>query len=147
MKLTITIKGKPIAKKRPKFFRRGNHVGTYNAQETEEGRFRVDVASQIHQPADGFPVFKKGVPVHLECFFYFARPASHFGTGKNADMLKPSAPKYHTVKPDKDNLEKFVKDCMNGIAWHDDSQVVMGYQAKFWSKSTNQTVITIKTVD
>jgi len=30
----------------------------------------------------------------------------------------------HTKKPDLDNMVKFVKDCLNGEVWHDDSQVV-----------------------
>jgi len=29
----------------------------------------------------------------------------------------------HTKKPDADNCLKFVKDCLNGIVWHDDAQV------------------------
>jgi Holliday junction resolvase RusA-like endonuclease len=33
--LLITIPGKPIAKKRPRFARRGKFVTTYNDQQTE----------------------------------------------------------------------------------------------------------------
>lgn len=36
-------------------------------------------------------------------------------------MLATSVP--HTKKPDLDNLVKFAKDCLNGVAWQDDSQV------------------------
>ena len=34
------------------------------------------------------------LPVRADIEFVFPRPKSHYGTGKNADVLKPSAPKY-----------------------------------------------------
>ena len=47
---------------------------------------------------------------------------------KSASKKKQGAMKSgeirHTKKPDLDNCIKFVKDCLNGIAWKDDSQVV-----------------------
>jgi Holliday junction resolvase RusA-like endonuclease len=52
------------------------------------------------------------------------RPLSHYGTGKNRNKLKSASPEWHSKKPDLDNLVKFVKDCLNGIAWKDDAQVV-----------------------
>lgn len=30
---------------------------------------------------------------------------------------------FHTKRPDLDNLIKFVKDCLNGVVYQDDSQV------------------------
>lgn len=112
---SITIFGKPIAKARPRFVRRGKFVGTYSCQETEEGRWILDAKQRITERAEA------GTPVALKVLFYFDFPRS-MSKKKRAEAI-------HTSKPDLDNLCKFVKDCLNGIAWHDDSQVV-SLQAK-----------------
>jgi Holliday junction resolvase RusA-like endonuclease len=109
-KQIIIIPGKPIAKKRPRFVRRGKFVGTYNCQETEEGRWILDAKQAITERAEA------GTPVALKCWFIFDFPKSM--------SKKKRAGAVHTSKPDLDNCVKFVKDCLNGIAWHDDSQVV-----------------------
>lgn len=61
--------------------------------------------------------------VTLAMTFYFPRPKGHFGTGKNAGILKASAPKRHTVKPDLDKIVRAVKDGMTGVVYRDDAQV------------------------
>jgi len=123
--MKITIPGKPIAKKRPRFARRGKFVMTYNDQETEEGRFLLEVKQQWKEkPIEG--------NITLRVAFIMPRPKSHYGTGKNSGAPKPSAPTYHTQKPDLDNLVKFVKDCLNGVCWRDDSQVVSLIASKSW---------------
>ena len=73
--------------------------------------------------------------LRVDLHFFFKRPKSHFGTGKNEHVIKDSAPKYHTIKPDKDNLEKAVFDVLSasktGIGlWHDDAQIVAGETKK-----------------
>ena len=62
-------------------------------------------------------------PVAVRTLFYFPRPKYHYGTGRNADRLKPTAPVMHTVKPDADKLMRAVLDALTGVAWTDDSQV------------------------
>lgn len=37
-----------------------------------------------------------------------------------------------TVKPDADNVEKAVKDALNGVVWHDDCQVVSCSKEKLY---------------
>ena len=64
-------------------------------------------------------------PVFLELSFYFPRPDSHYGTGRNAGILKPSAPLY----PDRggydvDKLSRAVKDALQGIVYTNDRRVV-----------------------
>jgi len=76
---------------------------------------------------------EKGVPVIVDMLFYFERPKSHFGTGRNAGILKKKAPEYHTQKPDKDKLGRAVHDALTGIAYHDDSQVIGGKVFKYWT--------------
>jgi Holliday junction resolvase RusA-like endonuclease len=62
-------------------------------------------------------------PLACRAIFYLSRPASHFGTGRNAGQLKASAPRFPTGKPDVDNLLKII-DALTGLAYHDDAQVV-----------------------
>lgn len=64
-------------------------------------------------------------PVLLGVTFHLARPKGHFGTGKNSRVIKDSAPKYPTSKPDLTKLVRCVEDALRGLAWKDDSQVVM----------------------
>lgn len=118
MTITLCIPGKPIAKKRPRFFRKGKSVGTYNAQETEEGRFMWAVRQQL---PPGFKPFEKGVPLKLTCLFAFEPPAS-VTKKKRAAMLGGDIA--HVNKPDTDNMIKFILDCLNTLVWHDDTQVV-----------------------
>jgi len=112
----IIIDGPPIAQQRPRFFRRGNRVGTYNPQHSEAGQWLLQAIPQIGEKLDG--------PLDLGCVFIFPRPKSHYGTGRNAGKLKASAPEHHIKTPDCDNLVKWVKDCLNGRAYDDDKQIV-----------------------
>lgn len=61
--------------------------------------------------------------VTLKLLFRFARPKSHYGTGRNAKVLKESAPIFHTKKPDVDKLVRAVKDSLSGVLYRDDAQV------------------------
>jgi len=131
--MKIIIKGKPIAKKRPRFARVGRYVKTYNSQETEESRWLWEATHQIDRTYQG--------PVSMTCDFVFERPKSHFGTGRNSEKLKPSAPTHHVQKPDTDNLLKFVKDCLNGQAYKDDSQVVSLEANKRWGNDARTEII------
>ena len=113
--MTIRIPGNPIGKARPRFYRRGKFVGVYNCQDTEEGKFKWELAAQSKevQPIE--------TAIHLTCRFFMPIPAS---ISKKKRALYEGCAIPHTKKPDLDNLIKFVKDCANGILWKDDSQVI-----------------------
>jgi len=114
----LEIQGKPIAKQRPRFFRKGNYVGTYNNQETEEGRWIWEARSQIpcgkhHLPLTG--------PIILNLTFIMPIPKSF--SKLRIEYIKSGLEIPHVKRPDLDNLIKWVKDCLNGWLWKDDSQV------------------------
>lgn len=75
-----------------------------------------------------------GRPVQLTMRFQFKRPKKHMGEGKNKGKVKPSAPHFHTVKPDLDKLVRCVKDALSGIAYDDDNQVVAHSACKAYSE-------------
>lgn len=81
-------------------------------------------------------------PLEVRCTFNMPRPKADFGTGKNAGILKPSVPKFHTKKPDMDNLEKAVYDTLShksGIGvWHDDSQITESHNVKQYAVSSDR---------
>jgi Holliday junction resolvase RusA-like endonuclease len=62
---------------------------------------------------------------------------SHYGTGKNATKLKPSAPRYHVKTPDVDKLVRGVADSIGDavarVLLNNDSQIVSIYAAKRYS--------------
>lgn len=59
----------------------------------------------------------------LDIVFIMPRPKHHYGTGRNAGILKPSAPRYHTTEPDSTKLTRSTEDALKGIIWRDDSLV------------------------
>jgi Holliday junction resolvase RusA-like endonuclease len=79
-------------------------------------------------PEEGSPWFAG--PISLSVRFYVKRPRGHYGTGKNADRLRRSAPRYPTTKPDATKLLRGVEDALTGIVWRDDAQIVDQYVAK-----------------
>ncbi len=126
--ITLKVSGEPIAKKRPRFVRRGKFVGTYNCQDTEEGKFKWDLLKLILPYRDeDAPLVPSGVPVSLSVTFFMPIPAS---MSKKQMLLSGGR---HIKKPDTDNLLKFLKDCGNGVLWADDSQVWQVHAEKVYS--------------
>lgn len=68
--------------------------------------------------------------VEMEILFVRPRPRSHFGSGRNAQELKATAPAFPITRPDCDKLSRAVLDALKGIAWRDDAQVVTKTVAK-----------------
>lgn len=64
-----------------------------------------------------------GVAIALAIEFRMARPVGHWGKGKNAGRLTPSAPLYPLSYPDSSKLLRATEDSLTGIVWDDDSRV------------------------
>lgn len=81
------------------------------------------VADAVSEPLAG--------AIELRLGFEMPRPAAHYGTGRNAGLIKSSAPSWPTSMPDLDKLTRCVSDaCTDGGLWHDDAQVVVLHAAK-----------------
>lgn len=85
-------------------------------------------------------------PVTVDVTFYFLRPRSHYGTGRNCDTLKPSAPTHPTSRAHGD-LDKLVRSTLDALVsagvLHDDSLVVDLTARKRWSGWTGCTLTII----
>lgn len=84
--------------------------------------WKQDVAAVAMQEMIGRPLLLG--PVQLSLTFFVARPKGHYGSGRNAAVLKPGAPVFPIVKPDSLKLARGTEDACTGTVWRDDSQVV-----------------------
>jgi Holliday junction resolvase RusA-like endonuclease len=101
------LEGKVHAQKRPRFYR--NRVINPNKKSQDEVKVRI--AEIVTSPMNG--------ALHIEFDIRMKRPKKHYGRGG----LKDTAPFFHTLKPDIDNIIKFYMDAFNGVLYDDDKQV------------------------
>lgn len=73
-------------------------------------------------------------PLRVKFDIYRPRLVGHYGTGKNAAVLKRSAPAYPTARPDVLKLARAIEDAITGIVWRDDAQIVDERLAKHWGE-------------
>lgn len=63
-------------------------------------------------------------PLVVRMVFSFCRPVGHYGSGRNAGVVKQSAPARPAVYPDLSKLVRSTEDALTGTIWRDDSRVV-----------------------
>lgn len=78
-------------------------------------------------------------PIKIHLNFFLPRPKTHYGSGKNTNVVKASSPEYPTGKPDRLKLARAVEDALTGIIWRDDSQVVDGNTVKLYCDNARPT--------
>lgn len=76
------------------------------------------------EAAKHFPDGLVAGPVRLEIEFRVPRPNRHFGTGRNAGVLKSHSPRHPIGRPDLDKLARAICDSLTAVVWCDDAQVV-----------------------
>lgn len=130
--------GKPVTK--------NGRVLTF-AKDTNHERSRVWM-DQVRQAAGdaygtGKPLLK--CPIKLGVRFYFNRPQSHYGSGKNASKLKPSAPSEHCQSPDLAKLIRCLEDALTGVVWVDDKLVYRytGDTGRYWTEAQERAEVFI----
>lgn len=79
-------------------------------------------------------------PLAVEFHFVFPRPKGHYGSGKNANVVKASAPLYPAVKPDTTKLIRSTEDALTGLLWKDDAQIVSQNASKSYGTRPGATL-------
>jgi Holliday junction resolvase RusA-like endonuclease len=115
--ITIDIPGTPQEQSRPRVIRRGNHAGLADTAQVRDykayAKALISLACQEAgwEPLDG--------AVGLEVLVLVQRPQSW-----------PKRRRHAVTKPDLDNYLKLVSDCLEGLAYTNDSRVVQLAAAK-----------------
>ena len=110
----FTIPGAPKGKARPRVV--NNHAYTPEATVQYER-----LVQACWEKAAGDWMAEKDQPVALYVSAYYPVPESHTKKQKERELRNWVLP---TKKPDIDNILKIIMDGLNGVAYHDDKQVV-----------------------
>lgn len=113
---------------------RNPHSGRINVVDANRnaGAYKQQVAAAALDAHDGELLTGS---LELTLIIRLARPKGHYGTGRNAHRLKPSAPHYPTTKPDLLKLARGVEDALTGVVWRDDAQIVVEHLTKRYATS------------
>ena len=132
--ISFFVEGDPKGQPRARACIRGKHAGVYDPGTADAWKMAVAEAWR-HKVAPCWNQFDTAVTLRLT--FWFRRPKSHYGTGKNAGKLKECMGRdmrHHTKKPDLDNLAKAVMDVLTRLgAWTDDAIVVRLCASRNWA--------------
>ena len=121
------IPGKAQAKQRPRMGRTGI---VYTPKETLVYENYVKMCYSDYANQFGWLPYENQVRAEIEVLV--AVPKSDSKTKKKAKiegMIRPA------VKPDCDNLAKSILDSLNGLAYHDDKQVVDLFVKKYYAEN------------
>lgn len=93
----------------------------------DDGSYKIDVLV-----CPEYPLYPKGVPLSLSVKWCFEN--YRIGSDGRKTVTHPHG-SYRVTKPDTDNLNKALKDCMTELGfWADDAQVVEEQIGKYWSQ-------------
>lgn len=116
-KLEFTIHGRPQAKGRARVTMRGGFARAYSPKSTKD--YEIIAAEAGRDAMCGIAnLFEGALSVRMD--FVLPIPVSK---SKKAKAGMVSGEIKHIGKPDCSNLVKGVEDALNGVCWHDDSQI------------------------
>ena len=122
--IKIIIPGEPCGKGRPRFRRDGS---PYTPEKT--ANYETLVKWKYQQAAHGASF--GDAPVEMVVCAYFKIPTSASKSKREQMRGRLLLP---TKKPDADNILKIIADALNGIAYHDDAQIVHADVYKCYSE-------------
>lgn len=128
MEKKFTVPGEPTGKGRPRFAKQGNFVRTYTPEKTVS--YENLVKLEYERQCAGEP-FSKDIPLFMKVEAFYSVPKSA-SRKKRIEMLGSKI--RPTKKPDADNILKIIADSLNGIAYHDDAQIVSCELHKYYGE-------------
>lgn len=105
----------------------------------KSGPYMAHVADVAAHVMAGRPLLEG--PLTASFTFYRPRPKSHFGSGRNAAVLKPSAPDRPETKPDLLKTARAIEDALTGVVYRDDAQIVEEHLAKYFGEPARVDVV------
>lgn len=127
--VTFHVPGKPRGKARARTVRNQNLNRTVSYKPEKDLLYENLIKEQFLNQAGGFYI-ERGKPVTLRIVARFLPPKS---TSKKKQKQMLDGEILPLKKPDMDNIVKVVADALNGVAYNDDTQIVLVSAKKAYS--------------
>lgn len=143
--LTVHVIGTPV----PQGSKVANHhapgVRDSNAKKLKPWRAEVAGVVAAAMTECGWQTLDEACEVQIT--FFHARPAGHYGTGRNAGVLKPTAPFWKATAPDVDKLTRSILDSLTTArAFRDDGRVARLLVEDRWADQATGARITVRSL-
>lgn len=122
--ISFTVHGEPCGKGRPRVY--GNHAVTPEKTKAYEELVQMEYMAQVRDRRR----FNKEILLEMRIYAYYEIPKT---TPKWQIPLMKEGKIRPLKKADWDNIGKIIADSLNGVAYHDDEQIVDGMVRKFYS--------------
>jgi len=140
-RIEFVVYGKPAQMGSKKAFVRGGRAIITDDNSEKRKQWANEVSSVAAEVMRGRDLISS--PVQLRAFFYFRRPNSHYGSGRNATTLKASAPEMHSQTPDLDKLIRCLGDALTGIVFRDDALIWSMVISRHWTEKQERAEVEV----
>ena len=128
MEVIFEVPGQPKGKERPRWTMVSNTAIVYTPRSTRAYEDMIKTYYKINN----FKSFKKNEALEVSAIAYYQIPKN---SRKSHKLLMLNGEMLPTKKPDIDNIMKIVLDALNGVAYHDDSQICKVNFMKMYSEN------------
>ena len=133
--ISFSVPGEPVGKGRPRFAVSG-FARAYTPEKTAKYENLVKLAYRNANDRVFFPQYAE-LALKIEARFAIPKSASKRAAEEmRRGVCRP------TKRPDVDNILKAIADALNGVAYHDDSQIVY-VEARKQYADIPETIVTI----
>jgi crossover junction endodeoxyribonuclease RusA len=140
-RIQFIVYGKPAQMGSKKAFVRGGRAIITDDNSEKRKQWANAVSSVAAEVMRGRDLISS--PVQLRALFYFRRPNSHYGSGRNATTLKSSAPELHSQTPDLDKLIRCLGDALTGIVFRDDALIWSMVISRHWTEKQERAEVEV----
>jgi len=140
-RIEFVVYGKPAQMGSKKAFVRGGRAIITDDNSEKRKQWANAVSSVAAEVMRGRDLISS--PVQLRAMFYFRRPNSHYGSGRNATTLKASAPEMHSQTPDLDKLIRCLGDALTGIVFRDDALIWSMVISRHWTEKQERAEVEV----
>jgi Holliday junction resolvase RusA-like endonuclease len=138
--VTFKVDVDPVGKQRARYVKRGNFVQAYTPEKTRTYEALIKEAAIVAMGSS------EPLETPVSLYLYIRVPIPKSCIKKRLEAINNGSEK-PIKKPDASNILKSVEDGMNGVVYHDDSQIINLHVTKVYSSLSGVDICVKECID